>query len=259
MNTNPQDTPLHQATENGLNIAVRETEGLRWLDFGDGGVQSVIDPKDPQRLVSPLNQAMLACLLFIPSPQHTLLLGTGGGAIARFLSARVLDCQGDAVEHSAAVAEIARRFFDFPDTGSGWTLHIAEARDFIDRSQQNYDLILVDIAENQHTPAWLGGHDFLVKCRQRLTPNGVLVLNLLPADASDFAHTLAPIRDTFSGCTACLSLPEMHNILVFGFRRPISTTNVASRLRALEQQWDLPFSDYLQRMQAENPTGSGVF
>ena len=259
MEIDPNDTVIHSATESGQVITVRQAQGLRWLDFGDGGVQSVIDTKAPDRLVSPLNQAMLAGLLFVPSPRRTLLLGTGGGAIARFLSRRAPDCHGDAVEQSAAVVDIARRFFDFPDASSGWTLHIAKVQHFITHSQQNYDLIVLDIAENQHTPAWLNELDFLDNCRQRLTSDGMLVLNLLPADANDFARTLASIRKIFTGCTACLSLPDMRNILVLGFRRPVSPSAAASRVAELEQQWGLPFAEFLQRMQADNPPGSGVF
>jgi hypothetical protein len=41
-------------------------------------------PADVRRLVLPLNQAILAGLMFLPTPQHVRLLGTGGGAIARY-------------------------------------------------------------------------------------------------------------------------------------------------------------------------------
>lgn len=259
MKTHSPETRIHFTMDNGLDIAVHEAEGLRWLDFGDGGIQSVIDLSDPDRLVSALNQAMLAGLLFVPSPQRALLLGTGGGAIARFLSRRAPDCKGEAVEQSTVVAEIARQFFDFPDTESGWTLHTVEAREFISRSRQRYDLIVLDIAENQHTPGWVRNMDFLDSCRQRLTPEGVLALNLLPRDATDFTRTLAPIRESFTGCTACLSLPEQRNILVLAFRHPVSTAGVKNRIPALEQHWGLPFAAFLQRMYNDNPPGSGVF
>lgn len=259
MDGNSGETLVHSEKENGLHIAVREADGLRWLDFGDGGVQSAIDPSDAGRLVSPLNQAMLAGLLFVPTPQQVLLLGTGGGAMARFFARRAPACRGDAIEQSVAVAEIARQFFDFPDAKSAWTLHIREARDYIANTRQQYDLIVLDIAENQHSPPWISDADFLQHCRARLTTAGVLVLNLIPVDAEDFARTLTPIRQTFAGCTACLSVPTQRNILVFGFYQPAADPNIESRIPELERQWGLPFAEFLQRMRTENPPGSGVF
>jgi spermidine synthase len=202
---------------------------------------------------------MLAGLLFVPSPQRALLLGTGGGAIARFLAQREPACQGDAIEQSTAVADIARQYFDFPTAETGWSLHIAEAREYVASTPQHYDLIVLDIAEDQHSPAWLSDADFLAHCRARLTATGVLVLNLTPIDAEDFAHSLAPIRQTFAGCTACLSVPTQRNILVFGFRETVATVDVESRIPGLSQHWGLPFAELLQRMHIENPPGSGVF
>jgi spermidine synthase len=253
------ETLIHRTEEGPLQIAVREAEGLRWLDFGDGGVQSAIDPDDAGRLVLPLNQAMLAGLMFIPVPQRALLLGAGGGAIARFFAQREPACRGDAIEQSAAVTEIARQFFDFPKPETGWTLHIAEAREFIAGTTQQYDLLVVDIAEDQRTPQWISDANFLNCCRDRLTPTGVLVLNLIPLDAEDFAASLAPVRLAFPGCTACLSVPEQRNILLFAFREPVTDANPEARLPALSKQWALPFTGFLQRMQSENPPGSGVF
>jgi NADH:ubiquinone oxidoreductase subunit H len=87
----------------------------------------------------------------------------------------------------------------------------------------------------------------------------VLVLNLIPQDAEDFAHMLAPIRQVFPLCTACLSVPTQHNVLVFAFREALDCAGLESRIPALTQQWGLPFAEFLQRMRSENPTGSGVF
>jgi spermidine synthase len=259
MDTPAGETLIYSAEEGPLQIAVREAEGLRWLDFGDGGVQSAIDPGDAGRLVLPLNQAMLAGLMLVPTPQRVLLLGTGGGAIARFFAQREPACHGDAIEHSAAVAEIARQFFDFPTENTGWSLHLGEAREFIAETSQRYDLLIVDIAENQHTPQWLSDADFLGHCRERLTATGVLVLNLIPLDAEDFARSLAPVRLAFPGTTACLSVPGQHNILLLAFREPVTDTHPEARLSALSQHWGLPFAEFLQRMRRENPPGSGVF
>jgi len=262
-------TQIHRAQEGALVITVFEADGLRWLDFGDGGVQSAIDPTDASRLVLPLNQAMLAGLLFVPTPQRVLLLGTGGGGIARLFAQhksvhrkqahREPVCQGDAIEQSPSVAHIARQFFDFPEPDTGWTLHIGDAQEYVACTDRQYDFIVLDIAEDQHLPQWISAPKFLGHCRQRLTDTGVLVVNLIPQDAEDFARMLEPIRQTFPHCTACLSVPTQHNILVFGFRESPDVSDVDSHVPTLTQQWNLPFAEFLQRMRNENPIGSGIF
>jgi len=260
-----QDTIIHSQQDAERCISVHDDGENRWLEFGDGGIQSIIDQHHPQNLVSPVGQAMLAALLFTPTPAHFLLLGTGGGAIARYLSHRLPDCRGDAVELSPIIADIARQFFEFPT--QGWQLHQADARDFVsavnaDNNPKHYDYIVLDIAEHQHTPHWLTEVPFLAHCRQRLSTDGVLCVNLIPNDAADFMQQLAHIRQVFDARTLCLSVPEHRNVLVFAFaQRPEfgDYTQLHEVAKPLIQQWGLPFDEFLNRMIQENPTGSGVF
>lgn len=258
-----KDTRIHTQKAGELCINVHDDGTKRWLDFGDDGIQSIIDRDQPQTLVSPLNQAMLAALFFTPVPARFLLLGTGGGAVARYLSHRHPDCRGEAVELSPAIIEIAKQFFEFPH--HNWEPHPADARDFVaenNASQQYYDYIVLDIAEQQHTPHWLTDASFLANCRQRLSKQGVLSINLLPKDAANFMQQLADIRQAFDGRTLCLSVPEHQNIIVFAFAQPPEFSDMAQlqqRINELNQRWELPFSDFLERMIQENPVGSGIF
>lgn len=54
-----------QLLNRGL-VSVWQQERLRWLDFGDGAVQSIIDIDHPDQLISPVYHAMLAPMLFVP-------------------------------------------------------------------------------------------------------------------------------------------------------------------------------------------------
>lgn len=74
-----------------------QQERLRWLDFDDGAVQSIIDLDHPDQLVSPVQHAMLAPILFVPISKRILLLGVGGGALARYFNHRFPAVQGEAV------------------------------------------------------------------------------------------------------------------------------------------------------------------
>lgn len=263
-------TRIHSQQDGALSIHVHEKDSLRWLVFDDAAEQSIIDLHHPQQLVSPAYQAMLAALLFVPTPATLLLLGLGGGAIARYLAHHAPACRGVAVELSPVVANIAQQFFDLPGAQQNWQLHITDARDYFNESNCNedntdgdshFDYMVLDIAEQTRTPSWLTEPSFLKLCRQRLSHHGVLAINLIPRNAEEFTRCLANIRSAFDTHTLCLSVPEHHNILVFAFnQRPEfnGIDQLHGRVPALTKYWALPFDQFLNQMLHDNPVGSGV-
>ena len=92
-----------------------QQKDLRWLNI-NSVEQTRINTERPDFLVSPVSRAFLAALLFIDTPTSVLLAGLGGGAIARYLHHKNPDITGDALEINAAVAEIAKHFFQFPES-----------------------------------------------------------------------------------------------------------------------------------------------
>jgi spermidine synthase len=253
---------IHHQKDRGMTVDVFEKDNLRWLSFGDNSIQSIIDLDDPGSLHSPVYRAMLAVLLFTPTPERVLLLGTGGGVLARYFHHRQTAIQGDAVEISGVVAEIARQFFDFPAQDQGWRTVISDAQEYIYQSEQHYDLVFLDIAEKELSPSWVFEPDFLDHCRKRLGEEGALVLNIIPKDAEFFSKALWNIRQAFDLYTVCLSVPEHKNILVFAFNGLPQYSNISildQRVPTLVEQWGMEFDQFLMRMKEVNPRGSGVF
>jgi spermidine synthase len=254
-------TPLHRERDGDRIIEVFDEDGLRWLVFGDGVVQSVIDVNEPALLPSPVARAVLACLLFVPAPDRVLLLGAGGGSLARYLHARRPGVRGDAVERSAAVADVTRRFFDVPGSDQGWRLLVADARDHLAVCETGYDLVVADFAEGDTTPAWLAGEAFLRGCRRCLSRTGVLAVNLLVDDSRAFKRFLAAVRQAFDRRTLCLSVPDHRNLVVFAFTaapRYRRAEDLAARAVELQAVWGLEFAEFLARLLEDNPPGSGV-
>jgi spermidine synthase len=254
---------IHHQTDLGLNIDVFEKDNLRWLSFGDEGIQSIIDLDDPGSLHSPVYRAMLAVLLFIPTPERVLLLGTGGGVLARYFHHRQTAIHGIAVEISSAIVDIARQFFEFPTLDQGWQTVISDAQDYICQSKQHYDLIVLDIADHGSSPAWMFEPGFLEHCRKRLEEDGgVLVLNIIPENVEQITQALWNIRQAFDQTTVCISVPEHKNILVFAFNgipQYCNRSTLDQRVPTLKKQWGLEFDQFLMRMKAINPRGSGIF
>lgn len=249
---------LNQKTADNGSIQVWQQANLRYLDFTDGLLQSAIDINDPGVLPFSLNRAMLAGIIFNAPIKRVLLAGAGGGASARFLAHRFPDIEGEAVEISADIADIARHYFQFPES---WPIHIEDIRQFIQQPQAAYDVILLDIAVAQKTPDWILNANFLQRCRAQLTAKGHLALNLLVDDAEGFLAALKLIRQVFNKRTVCLSLENHRNIVVFAFNDvpeflpPLS----AQYLQSLMLYWSIELDAFYQRMQKENPAGSGIF
>lgn len=243
--------------DTGGRIEVRDCGARRRL-WVDGMLQSEIFVERPGDLPQAVNRAMVANLMFGPPPSSMLMAGCGGGAIARWFRARAPLMRGRAVEIDPAIARLARRYFDFP-VASNWELTIGDIRKDAGMSRQRWDLILVDLEHEGLTPEWVYSAAFLGRCRDALTRNGVLTLNLLVEGAEGFARALAAVRSAFPTRTLCLPVPEHRNIVVNAFARRPDVAAPSRRAAELQDRWGLEFDVFLARMRTANPEGSGVF
>jgi len=233
---------LHREDSPHGPLLVEQTGTLRELHFGNGITQSQIDLETPDRLPLAANRAMLAHLLFGQRPRAVLLAGCGGGAIARWLHARAPQVRGCAVELSPTVARLAREYFDFPRPDrSNWRLLVQDVREHLLRSRRYYDFILVDLEENQATPAWLTESAFLQACRNRLSRSGGLTINLIVDDARRTGAALHRIREVFGPDILLLTEPEHDNLLVLAFRDGMPELPPRDALARLGMRWGIDF------------------
>lgn len=260
MSTDP--ALIHRCKDLGLDRNVFEKDNLRWLSFGDDAVQSIIDLEEPGTLISPVCRAMLAVLLFTPEPQRVLLLGTGGGALARYFHHRRPAVEGDAVEMSSAVVEIAGKYFEYPGEDRGWRMVVGDAREYVYQCREHYDLIFLDIGDEGASPSWIFDPEFLEQCRRCLRDDGALVTNIIQETAEQFAAALWSIRQAFDLRTVCIPVPDHKNVPVFAFNGVPGCHDpeeLGQRVAGLTRQWGLEFDRFLVRMKDVNPRGSGVF
>ena len=242
-------------TPNGL-IEVLADEPLRSL-YIDNIEQTRINTEQPERLASLVHRSFLACLLFIKTPENVLLGGLGGGALARYLHHRKPEMSGDAVEINATVAQLAKAYFYFPE--QQWNLVVDDIRHW---RKQPYDLIIIDIAESDLTPAWLICEPMLSQLRSQLSEQGVLALDLLVDDAQSFTQALSNIREVFDRQTLCLSVPNHRNIIIFAFKQPpqnCSLQELSRRIAQLSDIWGLDFFAFIEQLKKDNPGNNGIF
>src|SRR5256885_13548288 len=70
-------------------IEIVEEDGVRVLQIGGNAIQSAMRLDAPDRIELDYVRAMMAFLLFHPDPRDVLLVGLGGGSMARFLPQRL--------------------------------------------------------------------------------------------------------------------------------------------------------------------------
>jgi spermidine synthase len=109
-------------------------------------------------------------------PTRALILGLGGGTLARLLQARWGDLRIVGVDDEDAVLAVARE--------AGWLPHeglevvVRDAFDYVQGCDERFDYIAVDLFRGQRMPRRVFGKPFLRRVRSMLEPNGQLVINM---------------------------------------------------------------------------------
>jgi spermidine synthase len=251
-------TCLFRQYESGTLIEVWQQQDKRQLLFDNKVIQSEMLLSQPEHLVLPIHQLMMAGCLFTELPNNVLLAGVGGASIARYFAHHFPAVEGDAVELSTAVCGLVRNLFQFPEMG--WQLHHQDIRGFIEQAQKQYDLIVFDIAEGMSSPDWLLHIPFLQQLKQRLSPTGHCVFNILTTNPREAMTFLAAIRIAFAQQTICLRVPNYSNMLVFAFQeKPIITAEqIENRIADYQHFWQLDFETFWRLFLKDNPEGSGL-
>lgn len=156
---------------------VVDEEGLRMLHFDIRSVQSCMRMDDPVALVYTHTKIMMGFLLLQSSLDEILLLGLGGGSIAKYCYHRLSNSRITAIEISDAVIALRKKFF-IPDDNDRFRVVHADAYAYIEGKHEVADVILLDAFEPWGLPSRLCQRAFYQNCYWALRPGGVLVVNL---------------------------------------------------------------------------------
>ena len=233
---------IHSERSLYRNILVTDEAGQRCLKFSIRSAdhdQSCQYLNDPQRLVFPYARMMFAALLANPAPKRTLMVGLGGGSIPRVLKRLLPGAHIDIVEIDDAVVRVADRYFGFRATPS-MPVHVVDARVFVKRAllrNAQYDLILLDAFTGDYIPEHLMTKEFLLECRNLLTPDGVLAANTFAISAL-FDHESTTYQAAFGELLSLRSRDSLNRIIVVT-KGPLPATEV---LRQRSSQFATPMA-----------------
>ncbi len=172
--------------------------------------------------------------LLVPA-RRLLVLGMGGGASIAATRAVVPEIEVDAVEIDAKVVEAATRFFGLAPDAKKLRIHIADARPWLARNQQTYDLVHVDLYQGGiYVPFYLDTLEFFRLVRARMSEEGLLMVNVYdPSPLRDIlAPTGATLKNIFPSVLVKPRLDGNHVILAFPRRR--SADSIRRKLQAVE-------------------------
>ncbi len=159
-------------------IVTEDEAGLRTLRFEKGGArQSVVKPGDPEYFALYYAPVMLAGLALSEEPRRLLVVGLGGGTLPMFLRKHYPDATIDVVDIDPDVVYVAKEFFGFRED-SGMQAHVADGRQFIEKSRQPYDVIFLDAFGTDSVPQHLTTQEFLRAVRRAVKPGGSVTGNL---------------------------------------------------------------------------------
>ncbi|MDB5973798.1 MAG: transferase spermidine synthase, partial [Nevskia sp.] len=127
----------------------------RTLEFIPGNVQSVMRLSRPSALLLDYTRAMMCFALFVPRPRHILMVGLGGGSLAKFCYRHFPQARITVVELRADVIALREQFCVPPDDGRFQVVH-GDAAAYLAGAPDSVDVLVVDGFDESGLPPALG-------------------------------------------------------------------------------------------------------
>jgi spermidine synthase len=222
---------------------------LRYLHFDLEHTQSLMRCEEPDALCLRYTRKMMSFLLFTPQPRRILILGLGGGSLAKFCYRHLPAATITAVEIDRDVLAL-REEFQVPPDDERFHVRQGDGLEYVARRGLLKDVILVDVYDRHGMAPQLCAGPFYLNARRRLTPGGVLVTNI-HGDISERAGHFAAIQAVFGKRVIAIPVREDSNLIVLAFRSDAPLRHWARRerrARALEKRFGLNFPRYVRKM-----------
>ena len=202
---------------------IERDDGRRLLRLNEGvAVHSVW--REETVLTGGVWDAFLALPPLLDRPLRSVaILGNAAGTTARALGRFYPDARVDGVELDPAVSRVGRTYFGMGDNPR-LTVHDADARPFLRRTDERYDLIVVDAYRQPYVPFYLATREFFRLARERLAPGGILALNIasVPGDDGLLEGVAGTLTHEFPAVSVWPALRFNKILLAFDEPRPVT-------------------------------------
>ena len=217
-------------TESAYNyIQVLKENDYFYLLLNEGqGIHSIYHPTQlyysgpwSQVLVSPyFNPSMESA----NSVDHIAIIGLAAGTTARQALTVFPDCEIDGFEIDPKIVAVGQEFFDMANPHL--TIYEQDGRFGLAQSAKKYDIISVDAYRAPYIPWHLTTVEFFQLTYDRLTEDGVLVINIgqVPMDrtlVNDLGTTIGHVFPSIF----VMDIPGSFNSILFATKTPSSWEN----------------------------------
>jgi precorrin-6B methylase 2 len=170
--------------------------------------------------------------------ERMLVIGNAGGTIARAFAEFYPAVRIDGVELDEAVTDAGRRYLGLDDNPR-LRVVAADGRPYLRATERRYDVIVVDAFRGQYVPFYLTTTEFFELARSRLTPGGIVAMNVggLPGD-DDLTRALeSTVAASFPQAWGWT--PLRYNELVLGLDRATPRAELARRAERVPGRADV--------------------
>lgn len=233
-------------------LVVSEERGVRHLHVGGEAIQSAMRLESPYALELDYTRCMMSFLLFHPEPRRCLMIGLGGGSLAKFFHRHLPGLRTHVVEYDERVIATARALFHVPADDA--RLRIEHGDGVVALAPECCDLLVVDGFEDESTPSALVSQAFFDAAWCALQEPGALVMNFMDDDPN-FDRNLQRLERAFGGAVLAFQSLRDPNIVVLGLKGAppaISWRELRARALVLENRLALPFPRYVERLRSMN-------
>ncbi len=241
---------IHQVTDEYGNIQIVDyQQKYRSLHFDSKVQQSAMLLEKPEMLVHKYTQAMVLPLCW-SNPKKLLLLGLGGGSIAKFILHNFPDIYLDVVELRHKVSELAIHYFCLPQDSAKFHIYNTDVFQWLNDAESfnTYDMIFIDMfisSVNCEIKAIDVSQD-LERLRCYLTSNGVIIYNYLGNNIESDCFYQALIR-SLEFEIHIIQL-ENANTIVFAAIKKLKQGLTDSYILKCSIDCTLPFNHYYDRL-----------
>ncbi len=174
----PERIEKIRALSQGGKPFIFDDDDIRSLHFNEQVVQSAMRISAPDELVIPYTQAMAGFLSLYPVPQHILMIGLGGGSLAKHCYRNLPSARITVLESNADVLALRDQFMIPADDARLRVLHVDAVPHLQVLAAGSVDVIFLDGFAADGAPAALSSHDFFNDCKGILRDQGVMIVNM---------------------------------------------------------------------------------
>jgi spermidine synthase len=172
---------IHQEDSPYQQVRVSENDLFRYLIL-DNTFHAVMWKAMPTSLALPYSQVMMGVLPIVENPKRGLILGHGGGSLAKWLGKHWPDLELDVVEMDPSVVQAAERYFGYTPPPNHHVF-VQDARTFLRNNPTRYDVVWVDVFARHLIPFHVTTQEFFEELRKHVNSKGAVAVNLASSDA----------------------------------------------------------------------------